>query len=555
MNAVNEITLKVNERGLMNGLKHAFTTKTTLWKELLQNSDRAGATEVRITIEEDGDTVTAEIVDDGCGITDMAVLLSVAESGWSAEVIAERLPYGMGFLSALYATDAMEIESRGFRVAFKSDEVLGFRSVPVMVHLESTEKSGTRLVLHGLKLRAHETKQAIREFSRGFPVRVFLDGEEMPRSHAIDAADRRFVHTDVGLVSIPGLDDGNVCLRTLLYLQGFRVDERRGYYGSDERAVVVHLDPTKFVARMPDRDVLLDTEECIKQVDAVIRASWRQLLIEKKASLPLTEFLEQFWSAIEHYGRDFLNDIALLPRKAVERFVEQPFLAHEWDWFAHHPENHVAMQDVIDGKVLLLELLDDVDADDDSIATWNYAHARKALLVSRRWFDAGHWAHKHVRTLDFRATKVTETGAYGEGTMNGAYVWSVPVVLCESFTISVASETGGWTDSVIIADTVLYDGSRFLVPREAPASGWAVQQVSSYMSEDRWEEDDMESDWSALQRKIQELRGMPPAEILSGLLGERAVSLRDYPSLQGKSFMLTVDPNGGYSVVEHPVQQ
>jgi hypothetical protein len=75
------------------------------------------------------------------------------------------------------------------------------------------------------------------------------------------------------------------------------------------------------------------------------------------------------------------------------------------------------------------------------------------------------------------------------------------------------------------------------------------------MSEDRWEEDDMESDWSALQRKIQELRGMPPAEILSGLLGERAVSLRDYPSLQGKSFMLTVDPNGGYSVVEHPVQQ
>lgn len=553
MNAVNQVALKVNEKGLVNGLQHAFTTKTSLFKELLQNGDRAGATEILVFIEEDKiGSLNVVITDNGCGISDMGMLLSIAESGWSEDVMAVRHPYGMGFLSALYATSAIEVESRGSRMSFNSVEALSFNPVVVEPHSPSRNEPGTRLVLHGLKLKLFDATSAVREFAKGFPIRVFLNGEEIERKHALDNSARRFIETDIGMVSIPGFETGNTRTQTRYYLQGFLV-YKTWVTDKEESNVVVHLDPTKFSARMPDRDVLIDQEVRIKEVDQVICSMWRDVLSVKKAEIPAAEFIDMYWNAINSYAKDCLNDIPLLPRQVISQFTEMPYLAPDWESFQKTPEIHLAMNEVIDGQACLVEL-DGID--DESVAAWNYAYANKSLEITSYMLDKGHWAQAYIRRVEVMATQVVVRGQYEEGFMNGTYLWSIPVVLCESFDILVENENGEWTDSVAIDDLIIYDGKRFLVPRKADASGWAVQQACNYMDEhENYLDEKMESDQNDLQRKIQELRGLPPEQVLKDLFVQRSVSLSDYPSLMGRSFVLTVDPIGSFTVVEHLSQQ
>jgi len=554
MQAIKQIALTVNEKNLMQGLQHAFTSRNTLFKELLQNGDRAGATEIRLWIEEEGEgLIKAVIEDDGCGIDDMGLLLSVAESGWSDEIMATRLPYGLGFLSALYATRAIEVESKGFKVSFESKDALGFKPVLVAQHPESDGRPGTRLVLHGLKLKMSDAMGAIRSFSVGFPMRVILNGEENPRANALDAPDRHFIKTEIGMVHIPGFDTGAARVRTVYYLQGFKV-YGSWEYGVDSLSNVVHLDPAKFIARMPDRDVLVDQTDRLKEIDAIISALWRETLTKKKAELPAAEFLDRYEAAIQIYAREAMNDIPLLSRTAVAKFTGQPFQNHEWDDFSANPEKHIPMEDVMNGKVLLVELED--MSDEAEIAGWNHAWARDALVVSIHKLDSKHWAMPYVLRVSSGKTEVTAEGQYAEGQASGSYIWGINVVLCESLDIVVQNEDGKRVDSVTIDDEIIYDGNRFLVPRKAEASGWAVQQASNYLGEnDHYDEADMESDQKILQRKIQELRGMAPAEVLSELLMSNDIFLRDYPSLYGRSFLVNVDAEGSYKIAEQVIQQ
>ena len=77
------------------GLADVFT-------ETLQNSRRAGATSVRVTIDATEDTpgvLAVTVTDDGAGIADPAVLLSFGENGWSEDLVRREDAAGMGFLS------------------------------------------------------------------------------------------------------------------------------------------------------------------------------------------------------------------------------------------------------------------------------------------------------------------------------------------------------------------------------------------------------------------------------------------------------------------------
>lgn len=554
MNSIAErqIALSVNQTGLMKGLKHAFSTKTTLFKELLQNGDRAGATEIRIDVEEEEEDRTClkvVIEDNGCGIQDMGLLLSVAESGWSDEVMAERLPYGLGFLSALYMTRAIEVESCGFKMSFESNDALSFRPVLVEQHPESGNKPGTHLVLHGLKLKAVEANSAIEAFAKGFPVRVVRNGEVCEREHALDVSDRNFNKTDIGMISIPGIETGNVHARTVYYLQGFKVHSSSTCFYEGKDAIVVHLDPAKFVARMPDREVLIDEADRVREIEKVIDNLWLESLISKKAEMPAAEFIDFYWNAITHFAKETLDNIPLLPRQAVDRFTEMPFLAPEWESYSAKPDQHISMDDVVSGRVLLVDL-DDM-SDDGAAAVWNYAWAKKTLVINICSFSPNHWARPYVIRVDVEKTEVNVHGQYAEGVINGSYVWGNAVVLCESVDIRVHDDDGRRTDMATIDDEIIFDGARFLVPRKAAVSGWAVNQASGYIGEnDRYMEDEKESDEDDLRRKIHELRGLPPADILQDLLDNRNISLRGYPSLANRSFVLKVDAEGVFTIAE-----
>jgi len=70
---------------------------------------RRGCSTVSIWTTEDGFVIE----DDGVGITNMKDLLTVAESGWDDSVKITQKPFGIGWLSALFAADWVCVSSNG----------------------------------------------------------------------------------------------------------------------------------------------------------------------------------------------------------------------------------------------------------------------------------------------------------------------------------------------------------------------------------------------------------------------------------------------------------
>src|SRR5208337_3357820 len=106
-----------------------------------------------------------------------------------------------------------------------------------------------------------------------FPIAVTYNGTPLPRPLAPDA--RAHVATPVGLVHLAGAQDGNATSSLLLVLQGTVV------YGDprlDAGGNVVHLDPRRFQARLPEHDVLVDEAAALQAVEAVLKAMWRARL-------------------------------------------------------------------------------------------------------------------------------------------------------------------------------------------------------------------------------------------------------------------------------------
>jgi len=90
--------------------------------ELMANSRRAGATKVEIDFAPE--TKTLVVRDDGCGIDCYQTLFTIAESGWDAEIVEQEHPFGLGFLSALFACGHLEVESKGGRIFMPTGSVL-----------------------------------------------------------------------------------------------------------------------------------------------------------------------------------------------------------------------------------------------------------------------------------------------------------------------------------------------------------------------------------------------------------------------------------------------
>ena len=168
------------------GLADVFT-------ETLQNSRRAGATSVRVTIDASEDTpgaLTVTVTDDGAGIADPAVLLSFGENGWSEDLVRREDAAGMGFLSL--ARRGCTVASRprsasGWRVDLAPAHFLGEEEAAIVLGADAPRPHGT-----SVRFDADEAREAIRRTlenaARHYPLPVTLDGETIPRRAFLDGA-------------------------------------------------------------------------------------------------------------------------------------------------------------------------------------------------------------------------------------------------------------------------------------------------------------------------------------------------------------------------------
>jgi|GEM_PF-708272 len=147
--------------------------------ELFQNSRRAGATKVKIAIN----CGKLWYRDDGCGLEDPQILLSLGGSGWDADTQSREDPAGMGFFS-LSKREFVFVKSRDWSVHLSPESFSGEEAAQVNLnksegfHVDFTLTEAEEAVVLDGKAEAVRT---VERCARYYPLPVFCNGVELPR--------------------------------------------------------------------------------------------------------------------------------------------------------------------------------------------------------------------------------------------------------------------------------------------------------------------------------------------------------------------------------------
>ena len=519
------IAVCVNQAKLLASLRYAFTNKYTVVTELMQNARRAKASYV--AVEYDGKAQTLTVRDDGVGISDWQALFTVGESGWDATTARDEHAFGMGFMKCLYSAQRCSVRSRDKMIAFDTAEAL--QQVPIEVQTVAAAME-TVVSLEGVALEELDRRMEV--LASAFPIPVLYNGRALARPLALDA--KRYVTTDIGDVHLVGMEDGKAVASTLLVLQGFVVS---GDPRFDREGNIVHLDPRQFLARLPDRDALIDEADAVKQVDASLRAMWRGRLEEARRTLPGEAFVARFFDAAVMWGAaDLFSDVPLLPGRLFARIVGYPIQEGYGDaQFLQALPGLVRREQFRNGELRAVVL---PGTEAENFPYWMFAKAKGLVVFTRSWGVAdNHWIWEHVVELEDHRPGVEILGERVRTALQGQ--WIAPdVVLCEAYRVCINGEVAELTDEAMYWTGPREDEQLILVP-DGERRGGAVEQCSSYLDEDdRWRGEFAEADREALAALIRRLRSSDPAEALRSLIGE--LQLEHYPSLHGHTFSLQV---------------
>jgi hypothetical protein len=324
--------------------------------------------------------------------------------------------------------------------------------------------AATTTVVHLEGVELGDLAARIERLVCAFPLPVWFNGRPIERPYAESAL--ACTDTPVGRIHLHGYRSGAPAIGTLLVLQGFAVGDPVCWVG--DPLDVVHLDPRRFIARLPDRTQLIDADEQHRCVAAAIAALWRSVLERRKAQLAAAEFGERFFAIACHSGHvDLFDDVPLLPRQICEEIVEYPiqegFEARHYLSALATPVDRAAVQR---GEIRLVDL-DPTDA--ANFGYWMYAWSRRDVLVRTARLSEDHWVHAYVRRLQDEPIDVEIVGEARRAVFDGRFIWPA-VVLCERYAIAVG------TDRVEISDEALFHGDRIIVPA-GEHSGAVVRQA------------------------------------------------------------------------------
>ncbi len=567
-----KIQLKVDETKLVQNLRHAFTQRSNVISELMQNARRAGATKIRFQLSSHLSNSKLTIEDNGNGIDDFADLLTVASSGWDAETIETESPFGLGFLSALYACKSIMVESNGKSFLASTQDIMEQKRITIDgSHL----KSGTRLSLYGMDYPEDDLRVDIQKLARGFPVPIFLDEIEMPRSDAIDQL--KGIETDIGFFHLKAVHDDHVAIQnTQVYLQGlpirYNAENSRMRRGDNfeistgkcysSHANIVHLDSSQFIARVPDRDVLIDCKLVEDQIIKTAKTIFMDHLKHQKATLSAEAFVTQWW-AFAHVnirisqGNDykaFFNDIEFVPGKVFQTVTDYPYVLRpdeDCDYMKPCETDLISKKSLQDHhQIFKLDQLYDTNYDESNAIAYMFARYTPSVLVLDQYtdnFHKGHWIHDCLEDINNPAEQFSYTLNNLDKTASfdtGAWTDSIEVLFCDSCEIR----------HVKSGKTVLIDKDAFVLPAykgviypEAEQSGMVVTQLTRFVDEwDSWREDEQEDEENLFIRFVLSERTDNPEVLLQQLLN--SVQAGKYTTLLGKRFTVDVSEDGKLDV-------
>ncbi len=210
------IRARIHESAVKRVTRIYAATLADIFAETLQNSRRAGAARVRISVAvpsgrstvpdraADKTPLLVTVADDGAGIVDPAVLLSFGQNGWDDATVRREDAAGFGFASLARRNCAVSSRPRspdrqilpGWQVSLSPEHFLGEADAGVRANEEAPFPHGT-----AISFQAAESIAAIRNAAehaaRHYPLPVVFvdrteddtaDPEELSRRAFLDGA-------------------------------------------------------------------------------------------------------------------------------------------------------------------------------------------------------------------------------------------------------------------------------------------------------------------------------------------------------------------------------
>lgn len=558
-----KIALAVNEKGMMKAIRDTFSSQANVLSELLQNGRRAGATQIHVTYREQDRFL--EVRDNGSGIGDFSKLLEIATSGWDAKTIDSESAFGIGFASAIFGCDRLEIESNGQRLCADTGDILAFKPVEV---LPAAASAGTRISLFGVKRKWDATD--VRRMVRGFAVPVTFNGESVPRPEADDAS---FIDCEVGRVRLSAKPSPHY----VAFLQGFEICRDTRYAGGSSYSVI-HLDPATFRGRVPDRQQLVDHEVAEKKIVAGLNRLWKDWFAERK-SLGDEDSLLTYTAMLARVGCMWmLNDVQTLPGGVLSPFSVTDVADSELFGQAEISERTTREQ--AESLILLLPSALDESSMEDCRA--NFGERLSALdaaaLDSLKLQEAGGEIASVFNAIQYLSHKEAYR-VEGSCTLDpGHWLFSLPNVVSALGPVTarmvgkqVPFKASGhcFYDDFMACESIALDGpfgtvdgstgfvlvklegevtDRLAVTKRSNTRA-ACAMYSSYTDDDHYQEDWLSEDEGTLDTEIIAALDSNPAVFLTSALRDfRWGSMRQ--KVQGKSFNVIFNEEGDVEVAE-----
>ena len=210
------IRARIHETAVKRVTRIYAATLADIFTETLQNSRRADAARVRISVspsrghpaegpaDTGGTPLTVTVSDDGGGIADPAVLLSFGENGWDDALVRREDAAGFGFASLARRNCTVSSRPRsltgemvpGWRVELEPEHFLGEAEAEVHADDGAPYPWGTAISFEATEAIA-AIRNAAENAARHFPLPVIFedrtDGdtagpEELPRRAFLDGA-------------------------------------------------------------------------------------------------------------------------------------------------------------------------------------------------------------------------------------------------------------------------------------------------------------------------------------------------------------------------------
>lgn len=562
------VAIKVNQDKLMQNLKFSFSNKSTILGEIMQNARRAGATSVKFETNKSNDLI---VLDNGKGISDFQNLFSVAESGWDIDIVKKERPFGMGWLSCLYGSESIYVESNGRCISGLSQSIIAGEGIEVSDSkpIWKGKETYTKIVLSGFTLSFDELKKSLNYLSAGFAINVYLNNELVERTDAlslVNSMPEKFHHVivpQVGELFIPVKVECSMTAR--MYLQGLPVYEDRYIYSYGHGYTVVHLDAENIFARMPDRDKLIDESIVLAKVHKAIHEFHLAQLIKMKDSLTPEQFATR---GIAEYALSIKGGFNVISDKNVnlsDYFYgdvsdDQPSCYSDADKSQNkfgQEDQSLSIDEFIKGEVAICKIEDMDEYEPSNAAAFILAKKLGWKIVedvnTRRLVNGvefnfnNHWVSEFLIELDSEDIEVKINGE----TLQEEYFfgnWQSPcqVVLCESYKLSFTDKSGKLHEAVVDSEAMLTIDGLLLIPNGCSsdsAASQSAEQGSAYYWEDDFHDDVRDEDVNAFALFLTLLRTGDECEAITGHINNN-VNFYDYTKYAGVEFKLVIGKDG-----------